>query len=379
MRAGVGEEKPPRRSRRSRSPEGERRRFVTTAAAGLQDFMAASGRTQRSQRIRRVGWLLLLTVSSLIGAGIIWRFGWFRAGGVYTTVRLPYVIETRHRPPLVFVHLREATYQAGREGYSAGATVLKTWFIATNVELGPEGSMLVRHGAGLGATLITATGESTWCASDGEYVRFREDGRDALLGSEAGWLDVAEGCALIEGDAGWVGSERVEVRGESVYFRGEVVGTGTRLEQAAGGVAIRSAGEWVGTLGPGGLTPIDPAVAASLSPAWPLSRHGGVCINQTMGNEPMSMLLRMFSNVHGPTGRFTRCLRFRDGRVFDHPGLAIDVDLSVLRGHFIDLETGGDGGFPRWSNVPFEVPESWSGGCEVFVFPDGDVATGICW
>jgi hypothetical protein len=46
---------------------------------------------------------------------------------------------------------------------------------------------------------------------------------------------------------------------------------------------------------------------------------------------------------------------------------------------FVDLETGGEGAFPTWSDVPFEVPESWAGGCEVFVDPDGRVAQGLCW
>lgn len=345
---------------------------------GYSDRMAQRRRHPRSAR--RAGALLVLC--AFCGAPILaWaRFGWFRDAGTVSTLQLPYVLQTRYVPPFAHVRLSEATEHPGaRLGYTAGDTVREAWFVTTEVTPGPEGSVLIRRPAWLGTTLITPTGESFRCGADGTLVRFRDDGRDALLESGAGWLDAADGCAFLAGDAGWIGAERVVVDQDGVHYRGRVVSPGVWLEQAYGGVAIRSENRWIATLGAGGVVPIDPALAERFSSDPVLKRRGGACVRMPGLGNPEFFFRQFVDAVEGPDSRFTRCLRFRDGAVFDHPGLAIDTDLSVLHGRFIDLDSGQDTTFPRWSDIPYVVPESWSEGCDVFVLPNGDVRTGLCW
>lgn len=75
--------------------------------------------------------------------------------------------------------------------------------VADTVALGPEGSVFVGH-PWVGTTLVRPDGSTVRSPTYGSWVRFRDDGQDALVGSQERWTDLVDGRTCVATRRGWV-------------------------------------------------------------------------------------------------------------------------------------------------------------------------------
>jgi hypothetical protein len=250
---------------------------------------------------------------------------------------------------------------------------------ASGAALGPHGAYVVFGRWPSGITFVAASGARYSCAGEAvavehlqrDYpVRFRPDGERVLVLTEEAWIDVSEGCTAAEGDAGWAGMRTVTLDQGKVFLEGRVVGEGELLAQVEGGVGVFVGRDLVATVGEGGWVPRG-ASAHLEERRWGVDRRGGWCVNlRRDGGSSREGHGAETKRLEGPKEASTRCWRFRDGRVFDHAGLAVDVDLSLDDHRFVDLDSGEEVGFPEWGGGSLTFEDD-PGGCNEVIYPSG--------
>lgn len=346
----------------------------------MQEFttaLRAVGRVIRSvtdgENVRRPARLALL------GLGVAGCGAWIWCHRVHlTSEHPPFYAETIGWGP-VLVARRWRYQRVAAAGVHFQTTAQSTEVaVAEALVLGPMGSALwIRPGAFL-VTFESALGRRTTCwmgmgAAAPANTRFSPDGGGALVEIDDGsWIDIGHHCERIPGDAAWVGDEVVRLIDGTAWFRAAPVATGAWLSPGSGGVAVRDMqGRILATIGPDGALPVDPAVAAQEAGSSRSDPNYASFVSVPPGGACWFAGGRdSIKSVEHPS-----CLRYADGRVFEHPGWPVDVDVSLVGEQFIDLDTGRPVPFPEWCGERLVV-DSWS--CDRWLRADGTFAEGIC-